>query len=210
VRIKLALAAGVLLIALAAGAALGHAPLVLAGENSPQTHEELVSTAQSTGACQAREALPRNTSAIRLGLTTVLGPRVAVSIRSGSRLIASGVHGPGWEGASVTVPLRPRARAFAPVEICIQLSDLNGPVAMLGRHTRRDLAAVGSGKPLPGRMHVEYLRRGRRSWWSMAPSIARRLGLGRAVSGTWNAWLVLSLGTLLIVLSSWLIIRELR
>jgi hypothetical protein len=211
VRIWLALVGGLLLIAAAAAATLAHAPLVTAGANSPVTHKELVTTTGPATACQAGEVLPRGTSAIRLGLTAALGPRVSVTAWSGSRLLARGTRAPGWEGASVTVALHPMAaRTFAPVRICLQLALLNGPVSMFGWHTPHAIAARGGGKLLPGRMHIEYLRPGRRSWWSMATATARRLGLGRAASGTWNALLVGALAALLVVLSCWLVKRELR
>jgi hypothetical protein len=211
VRIGLALVAGLLLIALAAGVTLSHAPLVLAQENSASfPHTTVARTTIPTGACQTGEVLPQGTAAIRLGLTTVLGPKVTVRVLTASRLLAQGVHGPGWEGASVTVPVRPLAQTFAPVRVCFQLSLLNGPVSMLGWHTGHAVAAIAEAKPLPGRMHIEYLRPARESWWSMASSTARRLGLGRAASGTWNALLVMALAVALIVLSSWLLKRELR
>jgi hypothetical protein len=210
VRIGLALAAGLLLIVLAVAIALAHAPLVLARQNLAQTHTTVARTTIPTGACQAGEVLPRGTSAIRLGLVTVLGPEVAVRVFSGSRLLTRGVHGPGWEGASVTIPVRSLARTFVPVRVCFALSLLNGPVSMLGWHTGHAAAAVAEGKPLPGRMHIEYLRPARETWWSMVSATARRLGLGRAASGTWNALLVMALAVVLIALSSWLLKRELR
>jgi hypothetical protein len=148
---------------------------------------------------------------VRFGLTTVLGPEVTVSLLSGGRLVARGTHAPGWEGASVTVPILPiPARTWTAARICVRMRSLNGPVAMLGWRTHRDRAIGGEGKPLPGRMHVEYLRPAEGSWWSMASATARRLGLGRAASGTWNALLVIALAALLIVLPSWLLTRELR
>jgi len=210
VRIKAALAVGLTLIALILPLTLLHAPLVVAKENSAFTHAELVRTTERAETCQASEALPGDTSAVRLGLTTVLGPRVTVRVLSGGRLITQGVHSPGWEGASVTVPVRPPRRPLTSAKVCVQLSQLNGPVAMLGWHTRPAVAATGGGKRLPGRMHIEYLRAGRQTWWSMATSVARRLGLGRPGSGTWNALLVMTLASFLIGLSSWLLLRELR
>jgi hypothetical protein len=210
VRIGLALAAGLLLIALATAVALAHAPLVRVRQSSAQTHTMLARTTIPNGACQAQEVLPQGTSAIRLGLVTVLGPEVAVRVFSGSRLLARGVHGPGWEGASVTVPVRPLARTFAPVRVCFGLSLLNGPVSILGWHTGHAEAAIAEGKPLPGRMHIEYLQPARETWWSMASATARRLGLGRPASGSWNALLVMALAVVLIALSSWLLKRELR
>jgi hypothetical protein len=210
VQIKAALAIGLSLIALAATAVLSRAPLATLRANHAFSHTELVRTAEPAYACQTHEVLPSGTSAIRLGLTTVLGPRVAVSVLVDGRPVTGGSHPPGWEGASVTVPVRPLHRRLAGTEVCIHLSLLNGPVTMLGWHTPQAVAAVGSGKRLPGRMHIEYLRTGRQSWWSMAMSVARRLGLGRVASGTWNALLVMVLATALVALSSWLLVRELR
>jgi hypothetical protein len=209
VRIKLALAAGLLLIPLAAVVALSHAPLVVARENLPETHQILVATERAAGACQSNEVLPAGTSAIRLGITTALGPHVAVQARSGSQLITTGSHSAGWNGASVTIPVKPVAHTIAPVTICFQLTLLNGPAEMLGWPTKHS-AAISNGKPLPGRMHIEYLRPAERSWWSMATAVAWRLGLGRAADGSWNVFLVMALAASLVVLSSWLVLRELR
>jgi hypothetical protein len=210
VRIGVALAAAMLLIAIAFAVTLSHRPLIVVGDNSEITHKTIAATTTPASACQGGEIIPRGTSAIRLGLTTVLGPEVTVRVLSGSHLLTQGMRTVGWEGASVTIPVRPVARTSEPVRICFRLSRLNGPVGMLGLRTRHGAAIGQDGKPLPGRLHIEYLRRGRGSWWSMASSIARRLGLGRPASGTWNALLVLALATALVALSSWLVARELR
>jgi hypothetical protein len=210
VRIGIALAVGVLLIAIAAGVTLSRAPLIQVRENTPFTHHELVTTSEDSGACQAEEVLPQDTEALRLGLTSVLGPKVAVEVLSGRTVLARGVHPGGWEGASVTIPVRPLPAVVAPVEVCFQISLLNGPVGMLGWPSSRAMAARAAHHTLPGRMHIEYLRTGTKSWWSMASTTAYHLGLGRAAAGTWNALLALGLVAALALLSSWLVIRELR
>ncbi len=81
---------------------------------------------------------------------------------------------------------------------------------MVGRTTPPAEATFGGTKPLPGRISIEYLQPGRRSWWSLALSVARRLGLGRAAAGTGNALLVLALALAVLTLSSWLVVRDLR
>ncbi len=63
---------------------------------------------------------------------------------------------------------------------------------------------------LPGRIAVEYVRAGSSSWWSLVPSVARRMGLGRAWAGTWVAAMVALLMVTGIVLASWLTLREAR
>jgi hypothetical protein len=210
VRIAITLATGLLLIAIATGVTLAHAPLVVARENISLTHKTLVTTDTAASACQTHEALPRGTSAIRLGLTADVGPRVAVQVLAGARVLTRGARAAGWAGASVTVPVKPVSRADAPVEICFQMSLLNGPVEMLGSPSAHGLAARADGKTLPGRMHVEYLRPGHRSWWSMATAVAWRLDLGRAASGTWYALIVIALAATVAALTSWLVLRELR
>ena len=57
---------------------------------------------------------------------------------------------------------------------------------------------------------IEYLRAGRSSWWSLASSVAHRMGLGRAASGTWIVFLVIALMILVATLASRLVLRELR
>jgi len=63
---------------------------------------------------------------------------------------------------------------------------------------------------LGGRMWIEYLRPGDRSWASLIPSIVRAIGLGRADPGTWIALLALSLMATVAALASCVAFRELR
>jgi hypothetical protein len=93
--------------------------------------------------------------------------------------------------------------------VCFSVRDLNGSVAMVGRKTSGAEATVGGGRPLPGRISVQYLQPGHRSWWSLALSVARRLGLGRTAPGTWNALLVALLAAGVLGLSAWLVVRDL-
>ena len=208
-RVKVALAVGLALIALAFVLTLAHAPLTVA-RGGVATEHTLVSTAKPASACQGGETLPRGTTTLRLSLVTELGPRVAVKVLSGSRLVTRGATPPGWSGASVTVPVQPLPRTVAPVKVCFAMTQMNGNVAMRGSPTGHALAARSVEGPLPGRMGIEYLRPGGSSWWSKATAVARRLGLGRAASGTWNAFLVIALAASFIALSSWLVVKELR
>ena len=82
-------------------------------------------------------------------------------------------------------------------------------VELLGEPTSGAFAARGRRGPLPGRIRVEYLRPGGASWWSVAPEVARRMGLGRAAPGTWIVLLVLALMGCLVALCSRLVLREL-
>ncbi len=208
-RVRVALAIGLALIALAFVLALAHAPLTVA-RRGVATEHTLVNTARPATACQGGETLPRGTTALRLSLTAALGPRVTVEVSSGSRVVTRGTAPPGWSNASVTVPVQPLSRTLAPVKVCFAMAFMNGSVAMRGSPTTRALAATSRRQRLPGRMGIEYLHPSGSTWWSQATSVARRLGLGRTASGTWNALLVVVLAMSFIALSSWLVVKELQ
>ncbi len=205
--VRTALGVGLAVVAAAFVATLSHSPLTVARGNL-STAGGFVTTSQPARACQAEEALPRGTSAIRLALLTVLGPQVTVRVLSGSRVVTQGSHPPGWSSGAVTVPVTPVAHAVAPVKVCFTLSAMNAPVTLRGWPTRRAVAALSSEGPLPGRMGVEYLRPSR-PWWSSAASVIRRLGYGHAADGAWDALLVVALVLAFIALSSWLVVKEL-
>jgi hypothetical protein len=205
--VRITLAAGLAVIAVAFVLTLSHSPLTVARGNV-STASGLVTTSLPARACQGEEALPQGTSAIRLGLLTVLGPRVTVQVLSGSRVVTEGSYPPGWSSGAVTVPVTPVAHAVAPVKVCFTLSSMNAPVTLRGWTTRRAVAALSGEGPLPGRMGVEYLRPSR-PWWSSAASVIRRLGYGHAASGLWDALLVVALALGFIALTSWLILEEL-
>lgn len=205
--VRITLAACLALIAVAFVLTLSHSPLTVARGNL-STAGGLVTTGQPARACQAEEALPRGTSAIRLALLTVLGPQVTVRVLSGSRVVTQGSYPPGWSSGAVTVPVTPVANAVAPVKVCFALSSMNAPVTLRGWPTRRAVAALSAEGPLPGRMGVEYLRPSN-PWWSSAASVIRRLGYGHAASGLWDALLVVALALAFIALSSWLVLKEL-
>jgi hypothetical protein len=208
VHIRIALAAGLAVTAAALVVTLSHSPLTVARGDS-STAGGLVSTTQPARACQAEEALPQGTSAIRLALLAALGPKVTVRVLSGSRVLTQGSRPAGWSSGSVAVPVSPVAHAAAPVKVCFAFGSMNGLVTLRGWPTRRAVAATSSEGPLPGRMGIEYLRPSHRSWWSSAAAVIRRLGLGHAAGGAWNALLVAALAIALLALSSWLLVTEL-
>lgn len=209
-RIRAVLAGGLALIAVVLVLTLSQAPATTAnGGVPPET--QFTATTNNAGGCQRGEVLPPGTTAIRLGLFAVTTPEVGVKVFSGPRLITEGTLAPGWSGEGATVPVhRVLARAVSPATVCFSVTQVNGIVQMVGRKTPAAEATVGGGSTLPGRISVEYLQPGHRSWWSLALSVARHLGLGRAASGTWNALLVMVLAAAVLALSSWLVARDLR
>jgi len=210
-NVKIALAVSLGMTAVAIGLVLSESPVTVLASKSVATNEVVTVNKRSATACQADERLPRGTLAIRLSLGAFTGPRVSVAALSGTRVVTLGERGSGWAGQTVTVPVRAVADAVSPVKICFALT-LAGdePVPLYGSLTGPATAArSGKGEALKGRMAIEYLGAGRSSWLALASSVARRMGLGRAWSGTWVALLVLMLMLADTTLASRLILREL-
>jgi hypothetical protein len=209
VRIKIVLAAGLALIAIAVLLTLLHAPSTVASTNGIQPTARLVAARGDADACQAGETLPVGTSAIRLELLAATGPRVSVQVFAGGRVITRGTKGTAWYGSTVTVPVQPVNRAYTHTTVCFQLRQLSGEVDAYGARTTPVVAATAAGKPLPGRVRIVYLRKGRQSWWALAGAVIEHMGLGRAASGTWIVIPIVALAAAAIALGSWVVIREL-
>jgi hypothetical protein len=195
-RVRIALAAGLTLLAIAIGLTLAHAPMTVARSNRPsgQPEEPIATSRESSSFCQAGETLPRGTSALRIWLDAVYGPQVAVEVSAEGRRIAAGTHGSGWVGGSVTVPVPALARTVSGARVCVSFRAQDETVTVQGNS---------------GRMWIEYLRPGSRSWASLVAPTARRMGLGRAGTGIWVVFVALALLATVIVLASRLLLREL-
>jgi hypothetical protein len=210
-RAAVALVAGLGLIAIVIVITLSGSPLVVAQTNATPANEPILEAGSGAGACQAGEALPAGTSAIRLTLVAAVGPRVSVTVQSGGRVLADGAAGSGWTSGAVTVPVKPLARSASQTRICFRLGHALETVLLGGAHTGAAVAArTIEGRTLPGRFTVEYMRSGHSSWWSSAQTVVRQMGLGRAPSGGWVALLVLVLMGAALASASWLALKELR
>jgi hypothetical protein len=210
VRVRLAFVAAFALAALAVGVTLSGSPVVVAHTNGTFADGQIAETVSNAGACQSGEVLPAGISAIRLTIFSDAGPQVSLRALSGARVLTHGAVGSGWVGGSLTVPVRPISHTTSGVRLCFKLGPTREKVAMVGVPTSRAAADRSNvGEVLPGRIRVEYLRAGRSSWWSLARTVARRMGLGRAPSGAWIALLAIVLMGAGIAAASWVAIKEL-
>jgi hypothetical protein len=102
------------------------------------------------------------------------------------------------------------SRTYRDASICFALARSAGVARLDGQATPRSLAARDQhGRPLPGRVRIEYLAPGH-SWWSLAASVARRMGLGRAGSGIWIVVVAIALMVVVALLTARLALWELR
>jgi hypothetical protein len=209
VRVAVALVVGLALLAMALGVTLSGSPVAVLRTNRTPAFQIVAQTYKSAKACQAGEVVPAGTSAIRLSLESVAGPEVSVSALSGTHLLTSGVAGSGWTGAAVTVPVKPVARTTSHVQICFKLGKSKELVVIDGAPAGRAMAATDEGQLLGGRVRIEDLRASHSSWWSLASTVARRMGLGHAPSGTWTVLLLLALMGAAVATASWLTLKEL-
>jgi hypothetical protein len=96
------------------------------------------------------------------------------------------------------------------VTLCVAVGPNSEPIFIFGREAPQREAAVATGEGrLRGRMGVEYLTAGRRSWWSRILPVARHMGLGHALSGTWVVLLIAALVGAVGLLAMRLTLREL-
>jgi hypothetical protein len=185
--VRVALALGLALLALAGALVIAKAPARVVATNSIKPRVNLSHLRQGEKACQGGEALPKGTSAVRLDVVSVVGPSVTVSASEGGRVLSEGTRGSGWTGAAVTVPVAPLAHAARDATLCLSIGPTREVLTMIGGLSPTAGIVLNGDVQTRGRVGVEYLAPGKRSWWSLALSVARHMGLGRAPSGTWVA-----------------------
>jgi hypothetical protein len=208
--VRIALVCALTLLALAVGLTLSRPPLSVARANHPlgRTEQPVASTSHGGRYCQSREVLPADTSAIRIWLDAASGPRLHVTVLDGGRTVTSGVRGSNWIGGSVTVPVKPLPHAILDATVCASFSVHDETLIAQGNAAPATLAARFDERTLGGRIWIEDLRPGQRSWASLAPEVARNMGFGRADPGIWVVFLALALALAIAVLTTGLVLRE--
>ncbi|HEY2768841.1 MAG TPA: hypothetical protein VGI76_11335 [Solirubrobacteraceae bacterium] len=208
---RVALGVGFALVAVALAIVLSGSPQVLTGTNGIEPQGNVLATVPGGGsACQAGETLPEGSSAIRISLGATAGPRVAAAVRAGGRIVTHGVSAPGWLADVVTIPVAPLKHTVRDATVCFGFVGADERISFFGLPTPPQSAARSGAGVLPGRVAVEYIHAGHSSWWSLARSVARRMGLGRAWAGVWVALFVGALMAAAILAASLSLIRESR
>jgi hypothetical protein len=205
-NVRVTLALGIALIIAVGVLVLKQSPPRVLRSNGPSANWSLAGTSSQPAFCQAKEVLPATTSAIRLSITGFFGSNVHVVAYRGARVLTEGSRGPDWTGTSVTVPVKRVNHTSSQVNLCFALGPNEETIVIPGFLTSpRDaavasesggLAAAARGSnvlTLKGRVLIEYLAVGQRSWWSRISSVVRNMGLGHFIGGIWVALLAGSL-----------------
>jgi hypothetical protein len=201
-RVHISLTVGLTLAALGLGVVLSRSPAVVARSNDVPIERPIGIASKAFAGCQAEEALPSGTTAIRLALEAQLGPRVRVKVLRGRAVLTRGERAAGWSRQSVTVPVQALDRPVADVSVCFSMAPRNETVFFKGANV-----AGTTGPVLDGRIRIEYLRPGSRSWLALVPSLARRMSLGRATSGTWIVLAAAVAMLVVVAIASWLVVQ---
>ena len=204
-RARISLAIGLSLIAVAIGVVMSRSPPVVARTNGVPIDETVATASNFVEACQGGETLPHGTTAVRLSLEAYLGPRVMVKIVHNHKSLTTGERALGWSRQSVAVPVKSLQRSVANVSLCFAMSPRDETVKIKGK---REAGLTGS--VTGGRIRIEYLGQGHRSWWRLVPSVVRRMSWGRAENGVWAALAVLVMMVTLTAVVSVLIVRDSR
>jgi hypothetical protein len=209
-EVRIALIAGLALLAVAIAIALARSPMTVARTNGPVGEEARIGSLDHGATfCQGGEPLPSGVTAIRLSWFAFAGPRVRVVVYAHGRAVTSGERGSGWTGREVTVTVAALRHAVSDTTVCGSFQMKDEALTVFGKPTPRAQAAHDGPKVLGGRFWIEYLRPGTRSWASLVPSILGHMGLGRASSGPGIVVIALLLLVAVVVLSSRLVLREL-
>jgi hypothetical protein len=186
-RVTIVILLGLIVIVAVLTRTLLRTPQVVIATNSVKVAGELAHFPLRATVCQAGETLPASTDALRMSLIAYVGPAVSVTVSENNQVVAAGHHGPGWVAGSLTIQLHPAVKRQTPAVICLTRDPVDVPLGLFGNLSSARRAATVNGRPLQGRMRIEYLTRGHRSWLALANDVIRRLGLGHEPHGGWVA-----------------------
>jgi hypothetical protein len=134
---------------------------------------------------------------------------VAVRVLSGSQVITRGTRQAGWGiDESVTIPVKRVPRTITNATLCVAFGKALEEIEINGTAEPTTLPNGRPGKAV--RFRIEYLVEGRSSWWSLASTVAHRMGFGHAPSGTWIVFVLIALTLTVTAVASRLLLRELR
>jgi hypothetical protein len=161
--------------------------------------------------CEGGELLPGDTGALKLDADTkgLPGPGLAVSIlRPNGVPVSTGMLKPGWRAGAVRIPVSRVADTLSGAIVCLRNFGA-GQVTFGGSVPDSGFLIELAGKPLSGRLRIEYLRPGRESWLQVLPAIGHRFSLAKSdLVRHWAAGAALVLVLLAVALAARTIVRE--
>jgi hypothetical protein len=208
--VRVVVSLGLLAIAIAAIAILAQRGERRSGTNLTADNGYALPFPAGAQLCEPGELLPGDTGALRLRASAggLPGPPVAVTISDGAGTLSSGTLKAGWRAGTVTIALTTVRHSVAGAIVCL-VNRGSRAIALAGSVPDGDFYVVLDGKPVNGRMRLEYMRPGRESWLSLLPTLAHRFSLAKGdVVRHWAAGAAIVLMLLAIVLAVRTVLRE--
>jgi hypothetical protein len=207
--VRVVVVVGALAIAIAGLAVLLQSAQRRSGTNLTTNTGFVIGVAAGQQLCEPGELVPGDTGAVRLSASSATpGPRLDVAIGTGARTIAAGHLAAGWHTGTVTIPFSRIAATQQNASVCL-INRGTSSVSFGGSVPDANFYVVLGGKPLNGRMRIEYMRPGSESWLALLPTLAHRFSLAKGdLVRHWAAPAVLVLMLLAIGLALRTILRE--
>ena len=165
---------------MALAATLSHAQARLAGTNDVTLQGTVETLRPDHRLCQPGERVAAGTAALALTATRAGRPRptltVALADAATGAPIAAGSAA--WSGETATARLRPPLARERAVRVCLMLrgGGAGARTTLFGGPAGDAPSATDDGERLGGRVRFDYARAGTESWWSLAPTVAGRIG----------------------------------
>jgi hypothetical protein len=163
------------------------------GTNGVLAQAQVVVPAAAT-ACQRREVLPADTTAVEIAGQTLAPP--AVVLRRGGRVLARVEVPVDRRSQTIRASIPRTDRELAGVEVCLVL---RAPAVLARGSTPPGVGSVSVGRSFPGSsLAITYVMSDRSPWWGFASTIAHRMDAGHdGAALEWAA--ALMVGSLLLI-----------
>jgi hypothetical protein len=201
---------GALTIAIAGLAVLLQSAQRRSGTNLTANTGFVIPVAAGQQLCEPGELIPGDTGGLRLSASSgaAPGPQLDATVGSGTKLLAAGHLVAGWRTGTVTIALSRIAATQQSASVCL-VNRGTSTVSFGGSVPDANFYVVLGGKPLSGRMRIEYMRPGSESWLALLPTLAHRFSLAKGdLVRHWAVPAVLVLMLLAIGLALRAILRE--
>lgn len=199
-RERIALGLGLVLVAAACVVALSDSAPRRSGTNaSVRKSGSLVAIAPAQRFCQREAVVPKGTAALRSFFRfrpSSPGGPLEITLRDGDRVIAMAHLPAGLSPGSPRVSVA-RISHDTSATVCFANQGTR-TVQLAGNLTPEYGGNNPAGAKLPDVVRIDYIRRGRETWWRFAPVVAKRFALVKpSFVGTWTLYAALGAFALL-------------
>jgi hypothetical protein len=131
--------------------------------------------------CEPSELVPGDTGALQLSIASKAprAPRIDATIVLGSRILAGGSLAAGWRPGTVTIPISPVRETEPGATVCLVNRGISAIVFGGSVPDANFYVALG-GRPLNGRLRIDYMRPGSESWLALLSTLVHRVSLGKS------------------------------